>query len=260
MPNLLNLRLPTSKRRMLDAKEAQWCSLPDPEWSFHSEYWPGESHLPLSRALTVTFFPWERAALASAESLFDGGVISLVAKPAGSLAGPEHWHQISSCGLSVIMEFVKHCHVTASGGCSAAVSAHLVWGTWGLQVPSVCTALCDHCRSCLVIQLCDPRTDREVGSSELERAARSTVPTLCSQNQVPLFIVAATVRNHRWNKSLHGAVTCPALIFDLSSIKADKEGQPTKLCSVILGHSGQFSSTLRLGQVWLRARRKAAPG
>lgn len=58
--NLLNLRLPSSKRRMLNAKEFQWHSLSDPEWSFPSEYWPGESCLPLSRALTVTFFPWER--------------------------------------------------------------------------------------------------------------------------------------------------------------------------------------------------------
>lgn len=69
--NLLNLRLPSSKRRMLNAKEVQWCSLPDPEWLFHSGYWPGESYLTLSRALTVTFFPWERG------SSFDiGGKLS----------------------------------------------------------------------------------------------------------------------------------------------------------------------------------------
>lgn len=58
--NLLNLRLSSSKRRMLNAKEVQSYSLSDPEWLFHSEYWPGESYLPLSRALTITFFPWER--------------------------------------------------------------------------------------------------------------------------------------------------------------------------------------------------------
>lgn len=101
--NLLNLRLPSSKRRMLNAKEVQ--SLSDPEWSFHSECWPGESYLPLSRALTVTFFPWERGSsfdIAGKQSCSSQcrkpvwGWIDFP-KPAGSLAGPEHWHYITSC-------------------------------------------------------------------------------------------------------------------------------------------------------------------
>lgn len=34
-----------------------------------------------------------------------------------------------------------------SGGCSAAVSPHLVWDMVGLQISFVCAALCDGCRS-----------------------------------------------------------------------------------------------------------------
>lgn len=80
-------------------------SLSDPKWSFHSEYWPGDSYLPLSRVLTVMFFPWERGSSfniasklsCSSQCLFEDGLITLVAKPAGSLAGPEHWHYIRLC-------------------------------------------------------------------------------------------------------------------------------------------------------------------
>lgn len=42
--------------------------------------------------------------------------------------------------------------ICASGECSAAVAAHLVWDTVGLQVSVVYTALWDGCRSCFFIQ------------------------------------------------------------------------------------------------------------
>lgn len=61
----------------------------------------------------------------------------------------------------------------------------------------------------------------------------------CPLCALPCVIAAEAASSYNGN-----AQTCPALIFDVSSIKAEKEGQPT---IIILGHSGQFSSTSEAG-------------
>lgn len=80
-----------------------------------------------------------------------------------------------------------------SGGCSAALSPHLVWDTVGLQVS---------CVSCLVWwlqQLCFFMQCKCLGNYlgyymliiEMGQLY-GPLPTFCSQNQVPLFIITTT--------------------------------------------------------------------